>query len=308
MMSECAVLLDLDGREPLQLCKRRRRLAMSFMKQVFTPLQKSRRIGPSSVPLKQCFERKHTNIVLRPLILLFLIAVLGCSHQAMHNSACASMNATVEVKPSADLSAMFGNDAIQAAINTMRGSLAKQADTSLSGLTGSGKDAAVSTARANGKNPTAPDMAALDAYLRSEVAPIIKQNPNCHVTVVPVDRAYVAIHTVSIDGIGDKRLPHVSVKNIGQAEAKCRLIIKQILNGVEHSSGAIDLTLRPDQSRDLFLGHSYLPTSDVESGKHSLTIAVKVSYVAETGGLPLSYEETWQYDRTARQFFLAHRQ
>jgi hypothetical protein len=239
------------------------------------------------------------------MIFALLMTVLGCAHQEMHNSPCATMNSTVQVKPSADLSIMFGNDAIQAAINTMRGMLAKQVDSSVSSLTSSGKEAALSTARANGKSPTVTDVAALDTYLRSEVAPTIKQNPNCNFTVRSVGRPYVGITEVAIYKVGDKRLPHVAVQNTGQAEAKCHFVMRQILNGTEHSSGAIDLTLGPAQSRGLFLGDSNLPISDVESGKTSLIVAVTISYPVEAGAYPVSHEEAWKYHHTARQFFLA---
>jgi hypothetical protein len=172
-------------------------------------------------------------------------------------------------------------------------------------LTASAKDAALSTAKANGKNPTANDIAELEKYLSSDVIPTIKQNPTCNFTVVSLGRPYVGIEQVTIESMGERRIPQVTVKNTGQAEVSVHVVLRQILDGTEHSNGAIDLRLGPNQGRGLSVRDVSLPISDIESGKSLLTIAVTMSYPLEPGGTPASNQETWQYDHTTRHFVLA---
>ena len=250
--------------------------------------------------------RKVIEIRSRLFIFLFILwPIIGCTHQEIHDSPCATLNATVQIKPSVSLSLMFGNDAIKAAVDAMVGRLAKQGDKSVPSLTSSGKDAALSTAKTNGMNPTTNDIAALETYLNNDVVPTIKQNPTCHFTVVSLGKPYVGVEKVSIESMGDRRIPQVSVKNTGQAEVRCRVVLAQFIAGVEHSSGTADLRLGPNQGRGLFLPEANLPITDIESGKSSFIIAVAISYPLNTGETSASSSEAWQYDHTTRQFILA---
>ena len=248
-------------------------------------------------------------LVLLRLVSSFLLmaTIHGCSQQSQQvtNSPCANVNATVGIKPRADMTLLFGTDAIKAAIESVIGQLSKNVDIPVSNLTVSAREAAVSRAMANGKIPTANDVAELEKYLSNDVTSTIKQNPTCNFTVVSLGRPYVGIESVTIENMGERRIPQVTVKNTGQAEVSVHVLLRQILNNTEHSNGAIDLKLGPDQKRGLSVRDVSLPISDIESGKRVLTIVVTMSYPIEPGGTTTSKRETWQYDHTARHFILA---
>ena len=80
--------------------------------------------------------------------LLFLAFIQACSHpQQVTHTPCAAPNATIQVKPSADLSLTFGNNAIQTALDTIARHVGQNEITSTTELTGLGTDAAIRTAR-----------------------------------------------------------------------------------------------------------------------------------------------------------------
>jgi hypothetical protein len=107
--------------------------------------------------------------------LFFLASIQACSQpQQVINSPCAAPHATIQVKPSADLSLTFGNDAIQTALDTIARHVGQNEMTSTPELTGLGTDAAVRTAEANGKNLKPQDKAVLETYLREDVVTAIK--------------------------------------------------------------------------------------------------------------------------------------
>ncbi len=236
------------------------------------------------------------------LLILFSI-VLGCTHQEVVNSPCATLNATFDIKPRTDLALAFGNDAIKAAIDAMAEGFAKGAIKSVSKLTDAGKNAAVGTANANGKTPSPVDVAELEKYLSKDVAPAIKQNPACNFTVSSVGKPYVGIEKVALLGKGDKRIPSVWVKNTGQMEAKCHVTINLILDG-KTQPGIIDFRLGPSQIRRLSLDEANLPTDDIEAGKTSLLITVVISYPLELGAPSITSQETWRYEYADKDFKL----
>ena len=119
---------------------------------------------------------KHMILLRFVYSFLLMASIYGCSQQSqqVNNSPCATLNATVQIKPSANLSLMLGNDAIQAAIDSITRHVALQGNTSIPSLANFGTDAAIKTAEANGKKLTAHDKTAIETYLREEVVPTIK--------------------------------------------------------------------------------------------------------------------------------------
>jgi hypothetical protein len=235
--------------------------------------------------------------------LLVLGAFVGCTHQEINNSPCATLNATIQIKPAAKLSLMFGSDAIKAAVEAVSRQIIPPGNTSLSGLTSSGTDAALRTAKANGKNPTANDISALETYLRDDVVPAIKQNPNCSFTVASSGRPYVGLNQIFMRKIGDKQFPIIGIINTGTAEANAHIEIRQILDGKEYSNNSANTIIGPNQSRSISFREANLPIPDIESGKTVLTIAVDISYPLESGASPFLHQEAWRYDHTSKDFY-----
>src|SRR6266513_1014202 len=129
---------------------------------------------------------KHV-VLFRFITSILLMTIFhGCSQQSTQvtNSPCTTVSENAQIRPSATLTLMLGNDAIKAAIDAVAGRLIKQPDSSTPSLTTSGTEAALGTAKANGKNPTASDIAALETYLRENVIPTVKQNPTCNFNFV----------------------------------------------------------------------------------------------------------------------------
>jgi hypothetical protein len=248
------------------------------------------------------------NVHRKSFVLFILFAtVLGCTHQEVVNSPCSTLNATFDIKPRTDLALAFGNDAIKAAVDAMTKGFAKGAIKSVSKLTDAGKNAAVGTAKANGKTPSPVDVAELEKYLSKDVAPAIKQNPTCNFTVSSVGKPYVGIEKVALRDMGDKRIPTVWIKNTGQMEAKCHVTINLILDG-KTKPGITDLRLGPSQTRSLSLNEANLPTADIEAGKTSLLITVVISYPLEIGGPSSTSQETWRYEHAEKDFKLVSQQ
>lgn len=232
---------------------------------------------------------------------LVVLVSPGCTHQEVINSPCANLNATVDIKPRADLAIAFGNDAIKAAINAVTTGLT-QGRASVSDLTDTGKNAALEKANATGKSPSAGDMAELDRYLRRDVVPTIKQNPTCHFTVTASGKPYVGIEEIGLERQGDTKVPQVSFKNTGLSEAITEIGLQYLLDGKIIRSGSTKITLGPGQSRGVFLEETPLPVSDVESGKVKLSIRVSISYSPGEGGNSTSLQETWVYDYRSKTF------
>lgn len=250
----------------------------------------------------------RNNIHHRSLVLLILFGiVLGCTHQEVVNSPCATLNATFDIKPRTDLALAFGNDAIKSAVEAMTEGFAKGAITSVSKLTDVGKDAAIGTAKANGRNPSPNDIAELEKYLSKDVAPAIKQNPTCNFTVSSIGKPYIGVENVALREVGDKRIPTVWIKNTGQTEATCHITINLILDG-KTQPGIADLRLGPSQARSLSLDGASLPTADIEDGKISLLISVTISYPLEMGGPSITSQETWRYEHATKHFIVASQQ
>lgn len=248
-----------------------------------------------------------SSIAIRPRLFLFLfvlLPIIGCTHQEIVNSPCATLNATVQIKPSANLSLMFGNDAIKAAIDAVAGQITKSGDTSVPSLTNAGKDAALKTAKANGKNPSMNDIDALETYLSKDVVPAIRQNPTCNFTLASSGRPYVGIDRLHFRNAGvNPPFLMMGVKNTGQAEANTRITIRQILDGKEHTSNSFDIVLVPNIGRTISLKDPPLPVPDIDSGKAVLIIAVDISYPIEDGTTPALHREAWQYDHVNKEFY-----
>lgn len=248
---------------------------------------------------------KH-EVLLRFVTSFLLMATIhGCSQQSQQvvNSPCATLTTNAQIKPSTNLSLMFGNDAIQAAIAAVAGSLIKQPDSSTPSLTTSGTEAALGTAKANGKNPTASDITALETYLRENAIPTVKQNPTCNFVIAPPARPYVGIEKLFLRKIGDKKFPMIGIANTGPAEANAHIVIHQLLDDREHSNVSTDTIIGPGQRRTISLPDDKLPISDIDSGKTALTIIVDISYPLESEATPILHREAWRYDHAANEFY-----
>lgn len=236
--------------------------------------------------------------------LFFLASIQACSQpQQVINSPCATRDATIQVKPSGDLSLMFGNDAIQTALDTMTRHVAQNEITSTTELTRVGTDAAVRTAEANGKNLKPPDKAILEAYLREDVVPTIKQSPACVFKLFASSKPDVSIEDVYLANIGDKQITKVKIANTGQGKARfIHVVLQNIIEGMNPLSGQTDMVLAPGQWRNVSNPQATFPMSDIGSGKKKLIVVVQLIYAKEAGSQPVVYQEEWKYDPLSQTF------
>lgn len=236
--------------------------------------------------------------------LFFLASIQACSQpQQIINSPCTAPNATIQVKPSADLSLTFGNDAIQTALDTIARHVGQNEVTSTTELTGLGTDAAVRTAEANGKNLKPQDKAVLEAYLREDVIPTIKQSPTCVFKVSASTKRDVGIEDVYLENIGDKQIAKVKIANTGQEGARfIHVVVRNIIDGMKPLSGQTDMVLSPGQWRNVSNPQATFPMSDIGSGKKKLIVFVQLSYAKEAGSQPIVYQEEWEYDPLSQTF------
>ena len=234
--------------------------------------------------------------------LFFLASIQACSHpQQVINSPCATLNATVQPKSTVALSLLFGSEAIRAAMDVITRQVTKLGSASTADLTSLGTDAAVRTAQARGINVKPEDRAMMETYLHDEVVPAIKQNPTC---VINVDssstRPYFGVENVSIN---PDQSPQIVIKNSGQAETHAQILIRQFVNGSEHSRSQGSVTLGPGASRSVFVESEPLPISEVLAGKATLMVAISIYYLPESGK-PVDFNEAWQYDHAYNRFVL----
>jgi len=230
--------------------------------------------------------------------LFFLASIQACSKpQQVINSPCATRNATIQVKPSADLSRMFGNDAIQTALDTMTRHVGQNEITSTTELTRLGTDAAVRTAEANGKNLKPQDKAMLEAYLREDVVPTIKLSPTCVFKLFASSKPDISIEDVYLENIGDKQIAKVKIANTGQGKARfIYVVLQNIIEGMNPLSGQTEMVLGPGQWRNVSNPQATFPMSDIGSGKKKLIVVVQLTYAKEAGSQPFVYQEEWKYD------------
>ncbi|HSS30919.1 MAG TPA: hypothetical protein VLL06_07865 [Nitrospiraceae bacterium] len=235
--------------------------------------------------------------------LIVLASVQACSQpQQVNNPPCAASNAVIQVKPSADLSLQFGNDAIQIALDTITRHVRQNDITSTTELTGLGTDAAVRTAEANGKNLKPLDRAVLAAFLREDVVPAIKQSPTCGFMTVSTKRD-VSIEDVYLENFGDKPIVKVKLSNTGQVGARfINVVVRNMIDGMKPQSGQADMVLSPGQWRNVSNPQATLPMSDIGSGKKALIVIVQLSYAKEAGSQPFVYQEEWKYDAPSQTF------
>jgi hypothetical protein len=236
--------------------------------------------------------------------LFFLASIQACSQpQQVINSPCVASNATIQVKPSADLSLTFGNDAIQTALDTIARHVGQNEITSTTELTGLGTDAAVRTAEANGKNLKPQDRAVLEAYLRKDVVPAITQSPTCIFKVSASTKRDVSIEDVYLENIGDKQIVKVKIANTGQVGARfIHVVVRNIIDGMKPLSGQADMVLSLGQWRNVSNPQATFPMSDIGSGKKKLIVIVQLNYAKEAGSQPFVYQEEWEYDPPSQTF------
>jgi len=236
--------------------------------------------------------------------LFFLASMQACSQpQQVTNSPCAAPNATVQVKPSADLSLMFGNDAIQTALDTIARHVGENEITSTTELTGLGTDAAVRTAEANGKNLKPQDTVVLEAYLREDVVSTIKQSPTCAFKVSASSKRDVSIEDVYLENIGDKQIVKVKISNTVQVGARfIHVVVRNSIDGMKPLSGQTDMVLSPGQWRNVSNPKATFSMSDIGRGKRKLIVMVQLSYAKEAGSQPFVYQEEWEYDPLSQTF------
>jgi hypothetical protein len=236
--------------------------------------------------------------------LLFLVSIQACSQpqQAIH-SPCATRNATIQVKPSADLSLMFGNEAIQTALDRMTRYAGQNDMTSISELTQLGREAAVRTAEANGKNLSPQDKAVLETYLRDDVAPMIRQSPTCIFKVSASSKPDVTIEDVYLESFAGKHIAKVRIANTGQGGARfIHVVVRNISDGMNPLSGQTEMVLGPGQWRNVSNPQATFFMSDIGLGKKTLIVVVQLSYAKEAGSQPVVYQEEWKYDPRSQIF------
>jgi hypothetical protein len=236
--------------------------------------------------------------------LFFLVSIQACSQptQQMINPPCATRNATIYVNPSADLSLMLGDDAIQTAVDAMTRHVGQKEITSATELTRVGADAAVHTAEANGKHLKPQDKAVLEAYLREEVVVPIIRSPTCVFKVSASSTPDVTIEAVYLENIGDKQIIKVKISNTGQQGARfIHVVLRSIIEGMKPLSGQTEMVLDPGRWRNVSNPQARFPMSAIGSGK-KLIVFVQVSSAKEAGSQPIVYQEEWVYDPLSRTF------
>jgi len=237
--------------------------------------------------------------------LFFLASIQACRQppQQVINPPCATKSATIQVKPSADLSLMFGNDAIQTGLDAMTRHVGQNEITSATELTRLGTDTAVRAAAANGKNLKPQDKAVLEAYLREDVVPTILQSPTCVFQVSASGKPEVTIEDVYLEKIGDKQLAKVKIAHTGQRGARfVHVVVRSIIEGMNPLSGQTEMVLGPGQWRNVSNPQATFLMSGIRSGKKKLIVFVQVSYAKEAGGQPIVYQEEWEYDPLSQTF------
>jgi hypothetical protein len=236
--------------------------------------------------------------------LFFLASIQACSQpQQAVNTPCAARDATIQVKPSADVSRMFGNDAIQTALDTMTRHVGQNEITSTTELIRLGTDAAVRTAEGNSKKLKPQDKAMLEAYLREDVVPAIKQRSTCVFKVSGSSKPDVSIEDVYLANIGDKQIAKVKIANTGQGKARfIHVVLQNIIEGMNPLSGQTEMVLAPGQWRNVSNPQAIFPMSDIESGKKKLIVVVQLIYAKEAGSDPVVYQEEWSYDPLSQTF------
>lgn len=237
-------------------------------------------------------------------VFLLLVTLQGCSlSQQVHNPPCPLGNAAVQVKPAANLSLIFGNDGIQAAVDSMTREVAQQGNTSASSLTQMGIDAAINSARAKGKNVSAQDKAAIETYLREDVVPTVTRNPTCVFTVNAASKPDVAVEDVYLEDNGGRQIAKVKIANTGQGKPHfVHVALWNVIEGTNPLTGQTDMVLGPGQWRNVSNPQATVPMSAVRSGRKKLTIVVQISYVIEVRQPPLVYREEWEYDPLSDTF------
>jgi hypothetical protein len=246
--------------------------------------------------------KQHRFLCFVSSLLIVGATIQGCSqNQQVNNSPCAIVNATMESKQNVDLSLILGNDAIKTAIDAITQRLRISPNASTNELTSVGTDAAVRSAEANGKNPMPQDKTAMETYLRNEVVPAIRQSPMCIINYAPPSRSYMGVERISV---APGNNPQITIKNSGQAEADVQILIRQFVNGSEHSRGNTKRTLIPGQERGINVVKPILPIEEILVGKSTLVIAISMSYVPEPSSKRIDFNEAWQYDHSSRTFFI----
>lgn len=233
--------------------------------------------------------------------MLLLSPFLGCAQ--MKDSPCGTVNAPIQVNSGTTLYPMFGTDAIKAAVEAVSRQIMSQGNTSLSGLTSSGTDAGLKTAKANGKNPSADDITALETYVRDDVVPTMKQHPTCNFTVAAAGSPYVGIEKLFLRKNGDRQFPIVGIVNTGLSDANAHIAIHQTLDDIPHSNDTVDTILGPNQRRTISLTEANLPIHEIDSGKTVLRIVIDISYPLESGATPVLHREAWRFDHTSKEFY-----
>jgi len=234
------------------------------------------------------------------LVFLVVISLLaGCTHQEVHNSPCATLNSTSQIKPSMELSMIFGNDAIQLALDQITGRLRQQASTSTADLAKSARDTAVRAAENSGKKPSAKDIADLDTYIRDQAIPAVRQNPSCN--MAPLATPYFGIENIAVQS---SRPPLISIKNWGPVEGQGQVLIRQFVDQVEHSRMDSRLMLGPGQTRMVFVPNVVLPTDDILSGKAKFFLSVDITYGDTPEGKRREFHEAYKYDHAGHMFYL----
>ena len=236
--------------------------------------------------------------------LLLLAALQACNQsqpQQISNSPCATLDATIQVKPRADLSLMFGHAAIQTALDTIIRNVGEKHISHTPELTKLGMDAAVHIAEANGRILKPQDRAALEAYLRDEAIPAIRQNPACVFNVVAPAIPHFGIEKINLP---PGQAPQIVIKNGGEGEGQAEVRIRQFVNGNDYSSGKTQLSLGPGQSRKASVPTPILPISDILAGKAGLVVDIEISNLPQPDGKRIYVHEAWKYEHSTQNFRL----
>jgi hypothetical protein len=244
---------------------------------------------------------------LRVVSSLLLIAIFfqSCS-RPQPNSPCTNPNSAIQISSPESLSRIFGQDAIQAAVDSIARHIAQQENISTPFLARMGTETAVNTALATGKHVNDQDKIAMDTFLREAIVPTIKQHPTCPFRLSALHKPDIGIQDVYLESNGDRQIAKVKIANIGQGRTYfVHVLLWNVIDGMNPLSGQTEMVLAPGQWRNVSNPRVTLPMSEMGSGKKKLALVIQISYANEAGGKPIVFQEEWGYDPSTQTFILS---
>lgn len=101
---------------------------------------------------------------------------------------------------------------------------------------------------------------------------------------------------------GEREVPVVDLLNSGATNAELQVVVRQILDGKEHSQVSENITLIANTRRGVAVTESQLPMSDIKAGKTGLIITAILSPPPVDGVRRSMQQYAWEYDQRHKSF------